>query len=305
MPTSTLGGGFPFDGDIVDEQDVKCQHLSVKSMAWNDSPGAIENGEDARSMGKWTGKTAVITGSGTGVGRATALLLASEGADIVINYSRSEREAMQVAGEVEAHGGRAVVVKGDVSLDADCRGLIDSACQAFGGVDLLVNNAAVTRFVPHDDLDQVLAEDWERIFRVNVVGPFQCVRAAREALRQRRGQVVNVASTAGLTGQGSSIPYCASKAAVINMTQSLARALAPEIRVNAVAPGFITGRWLEQGLGSAYDGVKRGWEGRAPLGRVCDPEDVARAIVSLAEGSPMVTGQTVTCDGGMMLGPLR
>ncbi|MBY0586953.1 SDR family oxidoreductase [bacterium] len=256
-------------------------------------------------MGKWSEKTVVITGSGTGVGYATARLLAQEGANIVINYSRSATEAQQAADQVASLGGRAIVVQANVASDDDCKRLMESAVDAFGGIDLLVNNAAVTRFIPHDQLDQVLIEDWQRIFEVNVLGVFQCVRAARERLAERNGQVVNVASTAGLTGQGSSIPYCASKAAVINMTQSLARALAPTIRVNAVAPGFITGRWLENGLGHAYESVKKGWEGRAPLGKVCDPDDVARAIVSLAEGSPMVTGQTITCDGGMMLGPLR
>lgn len=256
-------------------------------------------------MGNWSGKSAIVTGSGTGVGRATALMLAREGANVVINYSRSAKEAEETAHEVEREGGRSIVVQADVAEDEDCRKLVASTVDVFGCVDLLVNNAAVTRFIAHDDLDAVMSEDWKRIFSVNVLGPFQCVRAARKSLAERRGQVVNVASTAGLTGQGSSIPYCASKAAVINMTQSLARALAPAIRVNAVAPGFITGRWLERGLGHAYSAVKKGWEGRAPLGKVCEPEDVAAAIMSLANGSSMVTGQTITCDGGMMLGPLR
>jgi 3-oxoacyl-[acyl-carrier protein] reductase len=265
----------------------------------------VERIVEGVGMGDWSGKVAVVTGSGTGVGRATAVLLARQGASVVVNFSRSAVEADQTAHEVEKAGGRALVVRANVADDGECRALMASAVDGLGGIDLLVNNAATTRFVPHDDLDAVLSEDWERIFSVNVVGLFQAVRAARASLAERRGQVVNVASTAGLTGQGSSIPYCASKAAVINMTQSLARALAPAIRVNAVAPGFITGRWLQQGLGHAYESVKKGWENRAPLGQVCSPEDVAAAIVSLANGSPMVTGQTITCDGGMMLGPLR
>jgi 3-oxoacyl-[acyl-carrier protein] reductase len=245
------------------------------------------------------GKAAIVTGSATGVGRETALALARLGCNVLVNYSRSEDEARVTAAEVEALGVQVIVARADVAVDADCRAMVDAAVRAFGRLDVLVNNAGTTRFIGHHDLDAVSLEDWERIFRVNTIGPFQCVRAARSALEASgAGAVVNVSSVAGTRGVGSSIPYCASKAALNNLTLALARALAPKVRVNAVCPGFITGRWLEQGLGAAYEVVKAHQERRAVLGRVCDPKDVADAILAFVTGSSMVTGQLLEVDGG-------
>lgn len=248
-------------------------------------------------------RAAIITGGGTGVGRSTALLLAERGYDVAINYRKSKDEAESTGKEIEALGRACLVVQADVAEDDACRRLVASALERFGQLDVLVNNAGTTSFIPHGDLDKVNQDDWRRINDVNLVGPFQMARAARSALAAQKGLIVNVTSTAGISASGSSIPYCASKAALINMTMSLARVLAPEIRVNSVAPGFITGRWLENGLGPAYERVKSAVESRVPMQRVCDPIDVARAIVSLVEGSPLVTGQTLVCDGGMLLGP--
>jgi 3-oxoacyl-[acyl-carrier protein] reductase len=152
-------------------------------------------------------------------------------------------------------------------------------------------------------LDNVTDEDWQRIMAVNVLGPFHCARAVREPmLAGGGGQIINVTSVAAFAGKGSSIPYAASKGALNNLTIALARAMAPLIRVNAVAPGFITGRWLEQGFGAAYEGVKRTVAKSCPLEKVCDPEDVAAAIMSLVTGSRMVTGQVLVVDGGMLIG---
>ncbi|HEX6242535.1 MAG TPA: SDR family oxidoreductase, partial [Polyangiales bacterium] len=235
---------------------------------------------------KLEGKAAIVTGAGSGVGRATALALAQRGCAVLVNYSRKREAAEQVAAEARALGVQAVAVRADVSVDADCRGMVAEAERAFGRLDVLVNNAGTTRFIKHTDLEAVLEADWESIFAVNLRGPFQCARAAQKALAAHgQGCIVNVSSTAGLRAIGSSIPYCASKAALNNLTLSLARALAPHIRVNAVAPAFITGDWLKEGLGSAYEGTKKFWEGKAVLGKVCDPEDVAAAILSLIEGS--------------------
>lgn len=248
------------------------------------------------------GKAAIVTGSATGVGRATALALARLGCDVAINYSRSADEAEQTGKDCRAFGVRTVVVKADVSLDADCRALVDAAVRAFGRLDVLVNNAGTTSFIPHHDLDAVGDDDWLRIMNVNLKGPFQCIRAARKALEaDGGGSVVNVSSIAGIRAVGSSVPYCASKAALNNLTISLARALAPKIRVNAVAPGFITGRWLEQGLGGAYEAVKQHQERTVPLKRVCDPEDVAAAILSIVTGSELVTGHVLPVEGGMLI----
>jgi 3-oxoacyl-[acyl-carrier protein] reductase len=225
------------------------------------------------------GKTALVTGGGTGVGRATALALAHLGCHVAVNYSRSKAEAEETAAAVKAVGVRSIVVQADVAQDADCRS-----------------------FIPHRDLDKVSDDDWNRILSVNLKGPFQCARAARAPmLGAGEGTIVNVSSIAGIAGVGSSIPYCASKAALNNLTITLARALAPKIRVNAVAPGFITGRWLEGGLGGAYEPVKKAMSARAPLQKVCEPEDVAAAVLGFVTGSDLVTGQVLVVDGGLLI----
>jgi 3-oxoacyl-[acyl-carrier protein] reductase len=248
------------------------------------------------------GKAAVVTGSATGVGRETAFALARRGCDVVINYSRSAAEAERTCEEVRALGVKSIVCKADVARDANCRAMIEAAIRAFGRLDVLVNNAGTTTFIPHDNLDAVDDAAWQSIIAVNVQGPFQMVRAARSALEQSgHGCVVNVSSIAGIRAMGSSIPYCASKAALNNLTIALARTLAPKIRVNAVAPGLITGRWLQTGLGAGYEGAKKYYESRSPMKRVCDPEDVAAAILSLVTGSQLVTGQIVAVEGGMLL----
>jgi len=249
------------------------------------------------------GKAAIVTGSATGVGRETALCLARLGCDVLINYSRSAEEAEQTAADVRALGVRTLTVKADVARDAECRAMVDAAVRAFGRLDVLVNNAGTTSFISHGDLDAVSDDDWQRIMAVNVQGPFQCVRAARSALEADAGGcVVNVSSIAGIRAIGSSIPYCASKAALNNLTVSLARALAPKIRVNAVAPGFITGRWLQQGLGAGYEAIKAHQERAVPLKRVCEPQDVAAAVMSLVTGSDMITGHVLPVEGGMLIG---
>jgi 3-oxoacyl-[acyl-carrier protein] reductase len=249
------------------------------------------------------GKAAIVTGGGTGVGRATALELARQGCSVLVNYSRSRDDAERTAGEIEEHGVKAIAVQADVADDAACRAMVDRATKAFGRLDILVNNAGTTRFVLATDLDEVTDEDWQRIYGVNVIGAFHCARAARQPmLASGGGQIINVTSVAAFAGKGSSIPYAASKAALNNLTIALARTLAPHIRVNAIAPGFITGRWLERGFGEGYEGLKRTVEKMCPLEKVCEPADVAAAIMGLVTGSQMITGQVLVCDGGMLIG---
>ena len=249
------------------------------------------------------GRAAIVTGGGTGVGRATALALARRGCSVLVNYSRSVEGAEQTAAEVADLGPKGIAFQGDVADDTACRAMAEAALREFARVDVLVNNAGATVFVPHDQLDRVESEDWDHVLAVNLKGPFQCARAVRAAMEKSgEGEIVNISSVAGLNGTGSSIPYCASKAALNNLTLTLARALAPKIRVNAVAPGFITGRWLADGLGEAYEIVKAAMEQKAPLNRVCDPEDVADAVLSLITGSDLVTAQILACEGGMLLG---
>jgi 3-oxoacyl-[acyl-carrier protein] reductase len=248
------------------------------------------------------GRAAIVTGGGTGIGRATALALARGGCAVAVNYSRSRDEAEETAAEVRALGVRGVALRADVSDDGQSRRLVADTVRELGRLDVLVQSAATTVFVPHGDLEKLRDEDWQRILAVNLLGPFHCARAARAPMEAAgAGAIVNVSSIAGIAGIGSSIAYCASKAALNSLTLTLARALAPRIRVNAVAPGFVTGRWLEGGLGASYDAVKRATEGRAPLGRVCEPEDVAGAILALVTGSDLVTGQVVVVDGGLLI----
>ena len=198
---------------------------------------------------KLTGNVAIVTGSAAGVGAATARLFATKGWNVVVNYSRSEDDAKATQAACEAEGVETLMVKADISDDSECRRLVEETIDKWGRVDALVNNAGTTKYVAHDDLEGLTTEDFERIFRVNVFGVYQMTRAVTPHMKAAgQGAVVNISSIAGVYGQGSSVAYAASKGAVNTMTYSLARALAPEIRVNASCPGFITGRWQEAGM---------------------------------------------------------
>jgi len=248
-------------------------------------------------------KTAIVTGSATGVGAATALALAQRGYDVLINYTRSEEEAKASAAACRAAGANTLLVKADVSQDEDCRRLAQAAVDAWGRIDALVNNAAISLFGAASQWDALDAAAFERILGVNAVGTFQMVRACLAHLKAAQGCVVNVSSVAGALGIGSSVPYIASKGAVNAMTLHLARELAPDVRVNAVCPGLITTRWFVDGIGQAgFEKVKASYAQTTPLGRPCTPEDVAEAIVWLVDGARTVTGELVLLDAGMHLG---
>ena len=248
-------------------------------------------------------KVALITGGSRGVGRATALALATKGYHIAINHRDSAEQAAETVAAITALGAKAIAIQADISDDAACHRMVEDTIATFGRLDVLINNAATTLFIPHDQLDAISLDQWDRIFAVNVRGPFQCVRAAQAPLEASgTGHVINITSIAGICGNGSSIPYCASKAAMINMTQSLARALAPKVRVNSIAPGFIDSQWTHDGLGQAYQDVANRQRAGAALGEIAMPEDVSDAVMSLLEGSRLVTGQTLVVDGGALLG---
>ncbi len=248
------------------------------------------------------GKVAVVTGSSAGVGRATAELLASLGAKVVVNYAHSQADADEVVEAIHAAGGTAHAFQADVRNDVECQALIQSAVDTYGALHILVNNAGMTHFIPHERFDLVTDEVWADTFQVNVQGTFNCTRAAAPHMQQAgEGAIVNVASIAGVRGVGSSIPYAASKAAVINMTKSTARVLGPEIRVNCIAPGFIDTRWLRGGLGERYDRAKEATAERTPLKAVATPETCADAILAFIQLNTFVTGQTVIVDGGSSL----
>ncbi|MFT5468903.1 MAG: 3-oxoacyl-[acyl-carrier protein] reductase [Verrucomicrobiales bacterium] len=248
------------------------------------------------------GKVAIVTGASRGVGRATALELGRRGCHVLLNFRKSEKEAEAVAEEVRALGVTAKTHQADVSDDAACRKMAEFAASELGGIDILVNNAGTTEFIPHADLEAVSIDVWQKIMDVNVLGPFQCIRAALPHLKKSgNGEVVNVASVAGLTTAGSSIPYGASKAALINLTLNLARSLGPELRINAVAPGFIDGQWLRDGLGEDFEEARDAVGESCITKRVSQPEDIADAIVGLIAGSDQVTGQTLVVDGGQSI----
>lgn len=249
------------------------------------------------------GKAALITGGGTGIGRSTALALARQGCAVAVNYSRSADAAEETVAEIRGLGVDAVALQGDVASDEDCRRVVGETVAALGRLDVLVNSAGTTVFVDHADLDGVDAADFQQLYAVNAIGPFQMMRAAADHLRaDGGGEVVSVSSISGVAGVGSSIPYCASKAALNNMTVTMARVLAPEVRVNAVAPGFVTGRWWVEGQGQdTHDLVQGVLEQSTPLQAVCTPDDVAASIMGLITGADLTTAQVVVIDGGMLI----
>ena len=257
-------------------------------------------------MRDFDGFTVVITGASTGLGRAIAVEVAKRGAGlVVVNYARSADEAAETARLVEAEGAKALLVQGDVANDEDCK-KIAAAAEGAGRIDALFNNAGVTKFAPnHADLDAVNAEDFLRLYSVNVVGAFQMTRAARALLEAAPspGAVVNTASIAGVVGNGSSVPYAASKGAMTTMTLSLARALGPRIRVNAICPGFIDTPWFKDMPDDSMERLRAGAAAATPLKAASNAEDIAWAAVFLASpASRHVTGETLLVDAGLHLG---
>ena len=251
------------------------------------------------------GKGAIITGGGTGLGAATALGLARRGANVCINYASSADAAEAVAAECRSIGVKAFTFKADVADDKECRALAAAAASEFGGVDILINNAGVTKFAKHADLDALNADDFARILRVNLIAVYQMVRAARPWLEAASpGAVVNVSSSAGVTGMGSSVAYAASKGGLNTMTLSLARALAPSIRVNAVCPGYIASGWFTKHQGADVETKHAENIARtSPLKAASTPEDVASSILFFAgPESSHITGEFLLIDAGMHLG---
>lgn len=245
-------------------------------------------------------KVAIVTGSSSGIGASTAKELARRGWNVVVNYSKSAEAAQKIAAECKAAGGDAIAVKADVANNDECKKLAQAALDKWGRIDALVNNAGSTKFVPHAKLDDLSGEDFLHIYSTNVVSSFQMSRACSAALRKSgHGAIVNVSSIAAQWGTGSSIAYAASKGALNSMTYSLARVLGPEVRVNAVLPGYVDTPWQTNhyGVEKAAEHARR-YASHNPLNASCSPEDVAESIVWLIEGAPKTTGQLVYVDGG-------
>ena len=247
------------------------------------------------------GMAAIVTGGGTGIGAAVVRRLAARGVRCVINYANSRDAAEALAAEL---GNGSIAVQADIADDAQCRALAAAATQAFGRIDLLVNNAGKTKFANHEDLEALSADDFLDIYRLNTIAPFQMIRACAPAMRAGPASaVVNIASVAGVFGNGSSVAYAASKGALATMTKSLARVLAPAIRVNAVAPGYVgTGWFSERMTPEAFDKFEAFIASQTPMQLAAHAEDIAGPIVNLLDpASRVITGEVVLLDAGAHL----
>ena len=243
------------------------------------------------------GKKTLVTGAASGIGLATAALFAGMGATVALNDRPDNRRLEGEASRLRAEGFDVIAAPGDVGDAGDARAMVGRAAKAMGGLDYLVNNAATpgtTTPIPPADLDALTDAFWDRLLAVNLLGPFRCTQAAAPYLRKAHGAVVNTASIGAFGGGGSSTPYCVTKAGLVNLTQELARGLAPEVRVNAIAPGLVESDWVCRWDDEAVEQ----WIQRMPLRRVGTPADYAEVILFLCAGAAYVTGQTITVDGG-------
>ena len=243
-------------------------------------------------------KAALVTGAATGIGRSAVLALARAGYDVAVNYSSSEAAARETAAQAGKLGAKTLVIKCDVADEPGVRAMLKQVKERFGRLDVLVNNAGTTASWKPRDLETLSLEEWDRVFAVNVRGLFQVTRAAVPLLKEAKGCIVNTASIVGLRPGPQPLPYAASKAAVVNLTKTLAWNLGPEIRVNAVAPGWMEGDWMIRMLGDNYDKLMERRAKQTPLGRCCTAEDVAESMMALIDGNYFVTGQIVVVDGG-------
>jgi 3-oxoacyl-[acyl-carrier protein] reductase len=238
-------------------------------------------------------RVALVTGSATGIGRAVAWRLAERGYAVTVNYSKSRAEAEETAEGVRQRGSKALIYAANVADDTAVRAMVERTTEEFGGLDVLVNNAGMTYFVPYVDLEGLTNQIWDDILNVNLKGTFFACRAAMPHLKVRKGNIVNIASVAGVMGSGSSIAYAASKGAVITLTKSLARAFAPDVRVNAVAPGPVQTRWLADHQDMVEEAMKL-----TPLKRPASADDIAAVTLFLADETTLMTGQVLVADGG-------
>ncbi|MDQ6691472.1 MAG: SDR family oxidoreductase [Candidatus Dormibacteraeota bacterium] len=245
------------------------------------------------------GTVALVTGGATGIGRAICLDLARAGVKaVVVNYSSSKQEAESTARELTELGAEGIPLAADVASEAQVLDLVAQTVERQGRLDVVVNNAGTTRFIPFPDLDAVTEEVWDHILGINLKGPFYVSRAAAPHLRRTKGCIVNIASIAALRGSGSSLPYGVSKAALTQLTRALAVALAPDVRVNSVNPGLVATRWFRRGFGDeAAQAQEEKVAQSTPLQAVAAPEHVAQAVMGFIR-SDMVTGQHLVVDGG-------
>ncbi|MDR6723568.1 3-oxoacyl-[acyl-carrier protein] reductase [Paenibacillus amylolyticus] len=244
----------------------------------------------------WTGQVVLITGGGTGIGRATSILLAERGAKVVVNYSRSREDAEATVQLIRDSGGQAMSIQANVASDLEVRRMVAAVAETYGPVTQLVNNASITHHIPLSDLESVTDDIWNELYDVNVKGMFYCARAVSDGMKQAgHGAIINLGSIAGSTGSGSSLPYAVSKAAVHGLTRSLAHALSPNIRVNAIVPGAVSTRWW-----AGNEERMNQLAGSILLQKITPSEDIAHMICAVLE-QPSMTGQLITVDAGQTL----
>ncbi|MBN8874894.1 MAG: SDR family oxidoreductase [Rhodospirillales bacterium] len=246
------------------------------------------------------GKTALVTGAASGIGFATAQMLAKFGATVAVNFLPGDARGAEAVDKLIDAGGKAIAAPGSVGEAGEAESMVRQAIADLGRLDLLVNNAGTPgtrRKIQPAELDLITEELWDQVLEVNLRGVFRCSKAAAPALKEAGGAIVNTASIAGLGYAGSSLAYGATKAGVVNLTQNLARGLAPQVRVNAVAPGAVDSSWMVEWTNQERQSSIE----HALLKRRCTPEDLAEVIVFLGFGAAMVTGQTITVDGGLTL----
>jgi 3-oxoacyl-[acyl-carrier protein] reductase len=247
-----------------------------------------------------TGKTALVTGGASGIGFATARMLAMFGATVAINFLADDPRGPEAVNKLIDEGGKAIIAPGNVGDPDDATRMVLKAVADLGRLDLLVNNAGTpgsNRRIAPSELDMITEDLWNLLLNVNLLGVFRCAKAAAPALTEAKGAIVNTASIAGLGRAGSSLAYGATKAGVVSLTQNLARALGPDVRVNAIAPGAVDSSWMIEWTNQERQQSIE----RAVLKRRCQPEDLAEVILFLGFGAAMVTGQTITVDGGLTL----
>ena len=247
---------------------------------------------------KNTKPVALVTGAASGIGSSAAVALAKAGYDVVINYSRSEDAAKATAAAAQQAGAKTLLIRCDVSDEAGVNAMLAQIKTEFGRLDALINNAGTTTSMKLKDLDSITGDEWDRVFNVNVKSVFLVTRAAAAMLREAHGSIVNTASIVGLRPGPQPLPYAASKAAVVNLTKTLAYNLGPEIRVNAVAPGWMEGEWMERMLKDKYDDLMGKRAKLTPLKRCVTADDVAETMLSLIQGNRFVTGEVIVIDGG-------
>jgi 3-oxoacyl-[acyl-carrier protein] reductase len=246
------------------------------------------------------GKTALVTGGASGIGFATARMLAKFGATVAVNFLADDPRGPEAVNKLNDEGGRAIMAPGSVGDAGDAEKMVMQAVSDLGRLDLLVNNAGTpgtNRRIAPPELDLITEDLWNLLLQVNLLGVFRCAKAAAPALTETHGAIVNTASIAGLGRAGSSLAYSATKAGVVSLTQNLARALGPDVRVNAIAPGAVDSSWMVEWTNQERQQSIE----RALLKRRCQPEDLAEVILFLGFGAAMVTGQTITVDGGLTL----